>query len=76
MYFLPEARGRGLGKAMIEKCLLWAAELGYEKCYLETMPYMEHAQRLYKKNGFEYIAAPMGNTGHDACPIWMLKDIT
>jgi putative acetyltransferase len=75
MYFLPEARGVGLGKAMIDKCLAAAKELGYEKCYLETMPYMEAAQKLYRKSGFDYICEPMGNTGHNACPVWMIKEL-
>jgi putative acetyltransferase len=75
MYFLPEARGLGLGHQMIQKCLQSAQDFGYQKCYLETMPYMEAAQQLYKKVGFEYICAPMGNTGHGSCPVWMLKDL-
>lgn len=75
MYFLPEARGLGLGLQMIQKCLQSARDFGYQKCYLETMPYMEAAQQLYKKVGFEYICAPMGNTGHVSCPVWMLKDL-
>jgi putative acetyltransferase len=75
MYFLPEARGLGLGYQMIQKCLQSALDFGYQKCYLETMPYMEAAQQLYKKVGFEYICAPMGNTGHVSCPVWMLKDL-
>ncbi|GMN09130.1 GNAT family N-acetyltransferase [Croceitalea sp. MTPC9] len=74
MYFLEEARGRGLGSKMIEICLQKAKEYGFEKCYLETMPYMKAAQKLYQKNGFEYIDAPMGNTGHYSCPVWMLKN--
>ncbi len=24
---------------------------------------------------FEYIDNPLGNTGHTACPIWMLKNL-
>ncbi|WP_127137893.1 GNAT family N-acetyltransferase [Flagellimonas oceanensis] len=75
MYFLEEARGKGLGAKMIEACLDKAKEFGFEACYLETMPYMEAAQKLYKRNGFEYIDAPMGNTGHFSCPVWMLKKL-
>lgn len=75
MYFLPEARGLGLGKQLIIKCLESAGEFGFKKCYLETMPYMTAAQKLYKKMGFDYIAAPMGNTGHVSCPVWMLKEL-
>ncbi|MBD1261226.1 GNAT family N-acetyltransferase [Maribacter polysiphoniae] len=75
MYFLEEARGRGLGTAMMDICLDRAKKFGFEKCYLETMPYMKDAQKLYVKSGFEYIEAPMGDTGHFSCPVWMLKQL-
>lgn len=75
MYFLPEARGLGIGTQLLEKCLQHAKDFGYEKCYLETMPYMESAQKLYKKLGFEYLCAPLGNTGHTSCPVWMIKEL-
>ena len=75
MYFLPEARGMGIGAAMMERCLDSAKAFGFAKCYLETMPYMEAAQKLYKNYGFEYISAPLGNTGHVSCPVWMLKNL-
>jgi putative acetyltransferase len=75
MYFLGEMRGLGLGALMMEKCLLRAKEFGYKQCYLETMTYMEAARKLYQKTGFAYIDAPMGCTGHSACPVWMLKDL-
>ncbi|WP_418498762.1 GNAT family N-acetyltransferase [Flagellimonas sp.] len=75
MYFLEEARGKGIGSEMIQICLQRAKEYGFDACYLETMPYMEAAQKLYKKNGFEYIDAPLGNTGHYSCPVWMLKKL-
>ncbi|MDC6363096.1 MULTISPECIES: GNAT family N-acetyltransferase [Flavobacteriaceae] len=75
MYFLEEARGKGLGVQMINVCLDKAKMYGFEACYLETMPYMESAQKLYQRSGFEYIDAPMGNTGHYSCPVWMLKKL-
>lgn len=76
MYFLQEARGKGIGFLMIQKCLETATELGYEKCYLETLPEMLAAQHLYKKAGFEYLCKPIGNTGHTTCPVWMIKQLT
>jgi putative acetyltransferase len=75
MYYLSVARGRGIGKEMITKCLESAKDFGFEKCYLETMTYMEAAQNLYKKFGFEYLDGPMGDTGHCACPVQMLKEL-
>lgn len=75
MYFLPITRGKGLGSRLISKCLEKAKELGFENCYLETMPYMEAARALYKKNGFTNLEKPMGNTGHYSCNVWMIKKL-
>lgn len=73
MYFLPQTRGLGIGTQMMEKCLEQARIFGFKKCYIETMPFMHAAQKLYKKSGFEYLDAPLGCTGHNSCPVWMLK---
>ncbi len=75
MYFLKSARGKGLGKIIIENCLAFAKENNYKNCYLETMEYMKAAQKLYAKSGFEYIENRMGSTGHSSCPVFMLKKI-
>jgi putative acetyltransferase len=75
MYFLPEARGKGFATKIMELCLQAAKDFRYEKCYLETMPYMEDAQKLYKKFGFTYLDKPMGDTGHTSCPVWMIKQL-
>ena len=75
MYFHKSIRGRGIGDKMIELCLNFAVESNYKKCYIETMPNMVDAQKLYIKKGFKYIDNPLGNTGHTACPIWMLKNL-
>ena len=75
MYFMPEARGKGIGSAMMTKCLEFAASSGFEQCYLETMPYMDAARKLYRKFGFEGIEQPMGDTGHYSCTVWMIKNL-
>lgn len=75
MYFMPEARGKGLGSKMMEKCLDFAKQIGFEQCYLETLPYMEEARKLYRKVGFISIDKPLGDTGHYSCTEWMLKDL-
>lgn len=75
MYFLPEARGIGLGAKMMAVCLNQAKQFGFEKCYLETMPYMDDARKLYKKSGFKMLEKPMGNTGHYSCNVWMITDL-
>ena len=73
MYFLEEARGKGLGEKMIDHCLDFARKVGFELCYIETLPYMKAAQKLYIKKGFEYIDGPMGTTGHTSCNVWLTK---
>ncbi|MDP5107104.1 GNAT family N-acetyltransferase [uncultured Polaribacter sp.] len=75
MYFLPIVRGKGIGSALISKCLDKAKTLGFENCYLETMPYMVAAKTLYQKNGFINLDKPMGNTGHYSCNVWMIKTL-
>jgi putative acetyltransferase len=75
MYLQPGVRGKGLGRAIIEKCLAFAAEEGYEKVYIETMPELRKAMSVYERAGFRYLDAPMGNTGHFGCEVWMLKDL-
>ena len=71
MYFLSNARGKGLGQEMMNHCLAFAKAQNFELCYLETLPYMKAAQKLYLKTGF--ITGPMGNTGHTSCNVWLTK---
>ena len=75
MYFLPEARGIGLGTEMMAICLNKAKSYGFEKCYLETLPYMKAATKLYAKSGFESLDGPLGDTGHYSCNVWMIKSL-
>lgn len=75
MYLLPQARGTGLGRTLIEKCIDKATEMGYKNIYLETMPELKQALNIYAKFGFEYLKGPMGNSGHTGCSLWMLKKL-
>lgn len=75
MYLLPKARGIGLGKTLIEKVLLFAKEQGYKNVYIETMPELKQAMKVYEKFGFEYLPGPLGNTGHTGCSVWMRKNL-
>jgi putative acetyltransferase len=75
MYFMPEARGKGLGSEMMQKCLSFAKQVGFEQCYLETLPYMKDARKLYRKVGFKSLDKPLGDTGHYSCTEWMIKDL-
>lgn len=75
MYLKPSARGKGYGKQVFYSCLRAAKELGYTQCYLESDPSMTTAITIYEKNGFKHLKSPLGNTGHTACDVWMMKDL-
>jgi putative acetyltransferase len=75
MYLVPQARGIGLGRRLIDECIAAARQKGYQKMYLETMPELKQAVKVYEKFGFTYLEGPLGNTGHFACDVWMLKEL-
>jgi putative acetyltransferase len=75
MYLTPTARGTGLGKKLIDTCLAKAKTMDYTQVYLETMPELKKAVSVYEKFGFTYLTGPMGNSGHNGCDIWMIKEI-
>ncbi len=72
-YILPEYRGRGFGKQLLEQCLAFAQTQHFQRCYIETVEKMNLAASLYKKLGFEAIGMPLGNTGHHACDRWYVR---
>ena len=76
MYLSPDARGQGIGRKLITLCLLTAADLGYSQVYLESMPELKKALSVYEKFGFEYLAGPLGQSGHFGCGLWMLLDLS
>ena len=52
-----------------------AKELGYTHLYLESFPQLAKAVSVYKKAGFKDLDGPMGNSGHFAVTIWMVKEL-
>ncbi|HEY0659846.1 MAG TPA: GNAT family N-acetyltransferase [Lysobacter sp.] len=75
MYFLPALRGIGAGSALIALCLATARSSGYTRCYVETLCGMNAAMKLYERNGFVRISAPMGDTGHGGCNTFYLRSL-
>jgi putative acetyltransferase len=67
MYFLPQARGQGMGKTLLAHLMTEAKRLGYRTCYLETLTGMDAAQHLYEQLGFARLCGPAGQTGHFSC---------
>ena len=75
MYILQNSRGKGFGKLLINKCIDFAKDCGYKQVYLETMPELSNAIGMYENSGFILLKAPMGNSGHFACEVRMIKEI-
>ncbi len=74
-YLDPQARGKGIGKALLEKSFSSAEALGFNQLYLESFPEFTVAISLYEKYGFQHLPASLGNSGHFACNVWMVKDL-
>ena len=55
MYLKKSARGKGIGRQLLDKAIEVAKELNYSSIRLDTLPTMTAAIRLYKHLGFEEI---------------------
>jgi putative acetyltransferase len=74
-YLSPDARGKGTGKQLMQRVIDSARKLGYDKLYLETFPELAKTISIYEKTGFKHLKHPLGNSGHFACTIWMIKNL-
>jgi len=52
MYTLPGERGKGIASRVLTELEKWSAEMGFEKCVLETGKRQPEAIALYKKMGY------------------------
>ena len=66
LYVAPEARGLGLGRALIDAVIAQAVRIGYREMRLDTLPTMAEAISLYKKARFSpiepYYETPIAGT--------------
>jgi putative acetyltransferase len=75
MYLRADARGRGIGEALLQRCLAAARQFLYVRCYLETVAQMQGALEFYARHGFISLRAPLGRTGHEHNDRWMLRPL-
>jgi putative acetyltransferase len=75
MYLRPDARGRGIGDALLDRCLAAAKQFLYVRCYLETITQMQAALEFYGRHGFRDLRAPLGQTRHEHNDRWMMRTL-
>ena len=75
MYLRPDARGRGIGDALLDRCLAAAKQFLYVRCYLETITQMQAALEFYGRHGFRDLQAPVGRTGREHNDRWMMRTL-
>ena len=61
MYVRPQARNRGLGRALLNQLLEEARQIGYERIRLDSARFMQEAHQLYRTHGFQEIEAYEGS---------------
>ena len=55
LFVLPDFRGKGIGKVLVQEVIDDARSFGYLRMRLDTHPWMENASKLYGNLGFEEI---------------------
>ncbi|MDF3020721.1 MAG: acetyltransferase [Steroidobacteraceae bacterium] len=74
MYVRADARGHGIGDALLKRCLAAAKQFLYVRCYLETIHQMEPAIAFYDRHGFISLQGPMGRSRPHS-DRWMVRPL-
>jgi DNA-binding MarR family transcriptional regulator/GNAT superfamily N-acetyltransferase len=72
----PSARGLGIGKRLVDECIRFARQGGYEKMVLWTQSELPAARHIYEQAGFRLVQEkPHSSWGRDnlVSEIWEMK---
>lgn len=73
MFVVPDARGQGHGRRLLDALEAAAADLGYRALRLDTAQSMTTAMEMYRRSGFRDIPDYNGNS---YASFWGEKDLT
>ena len=73
MYLHPSKRGKGQGRAILERALAEAKRLGFKRVTLETATVLKEAVQLYERHGFRK-AEPDGHMAK-RCDLVMVREV-
>ncbi len=73
IYAIKDSIGKGVGKAMMEHCIAYARENGFDVIWLGVWEHNQPAIAFYKKGGFEFFGQHVFMLGRDAQTDLLMK---
>lgn len=73
LYVRPEFRGKHIGEYLVKEIIKEAKEIGYSHIFLDTLPFLKSALKLYEKFGFYQIECYNNSPMHTS--IFMKLDL-
>ena len=74
-YLSPLVRGQGNGAILFSQAIEEARRAGYSHLYIESFPQFSDAVAMYERHGFRHIPLRLGDSGHTATTIFMVKEL-
>ncbi len=72
----PKARGHGIGQRLVNECIAFAKQAGYEKIMLWTNDVLVSARRIYEAAGFSLMKEEHHHSfGHDLVGQFWMRDL-